>query len=70
MELLGDLVNGVMAIAKLNDFEAGALEAERLLGSEEHARELGFLVEAYAGGETGSGGKFRLHRVSSARRNP
>ena len=65
VELSGDLVNGVVAVAELNNFEAGPLQADRLLRCKEHARKLGLFVEADAGSEAWSGGEFRLHRISS-----
>ena len=68
VELFGDLVNGVVAVAELNNFEAGPLQAERLLRCKEHARELGLFVEMYPGSEAWSGAEFGLHRISSVAR--
>ena len=68
VELFGDLVNGVVAVAELNDFEARPLQAERLLRCKQQARKLSLFVETYAGSEAWSGGEFRLHRISSAAR--
>ena len=68
VELFGDLVNGVVAVAELNNFEARPLQAERLLRGKERARKFGLFVEAYAGSQAWSGGEFRLHRISSLAR--
>jgi len=61
-------VNGVVAVAELNNFEARPLQAERLLRGKERARKFGLFVEAYAGSQAWSGGEFRLHRISSLAR--
>lgn len=68
VELFGDLVNGVVAVAELNDFEARPLQAERLLRCKEQAGKLSLFVETYAGSEAWTGGESRLHRISSVAR--
>jgi hypothetical protein len=64
MKLFGDLLNGVLAIAELHDFQAGSIESQGALGHEQHTGLLGFFVEATAGCEAGGSGKCRLHHDS------
>ena len=68
VELFGDLVHGVVAVAELNNFEARPLEAERMLRCKEQPRKLSLFVETYAGSEARSGGESRLHRISGVAR--
>lgn len=65
MELFSNLLDGVVAVAELNDLEARPLQAQRLFRCEKHAGELRFFVQAHAGREAGSVCQFRLQAFSS-----
>src|SRR5262249_18331443 len=63
LEFSDDLLDGMITVAALNDFEAGAVEAEGAFWHEEHALLIVF-AEADAGGEAGVGVGVRVgHRV-------
>jgi hypothetical protein len=44
VELCGDLLNGVLAIAELNDFQTGTIESQGTLGHEQHSGLLRFFI--------------------------
>lgn len=54
LEFGDDFADGAFAVAALDDFEAGAVEAEGAFGHEEDLLVV-VLAEADAGGETGVG---------------
>ena len=56
-----DLLDGSLAVAALDDFEAWAIEAQGALGHEKDALALVF-AKADAGGEARFAGEFDAHR--------
>jgi len=64
LEFLGDLLNGALAIAELNDLKARAADAHASMGEEQLPRQLILVVEANSRGEPRCGRQFRFHRVS------
>jgi hypothetical protein len=44
VELCGDLLNGVLAIAELNDLQTGTVESQGTLGHEQHSGLLRFFI--------------------------
>jgi hypothetical protein len=60
-----DLLDGVLAVAALDDFEAGAEEAEGAFGHEEDALMVVF-TEADAGGQARDGGGIDRHWSASS----
>jgi len=68
LEFSDDLLDGMITVAALDDFQAGADEAEGAFWHEEHALLIVF-AEADAGGEAGFGVRIRVgHRVLLWRR--
>jgi hypothetical protein len=66
MKFFSDLLDGVLAVAELHDFQTRAIEAQGTLGHEQHARLLGLFIETTAGCKTGHGAEFGLHHDSLA----
>jgi len=68
LEFGDDLLDGVIAVAALDDFEAGAVETKGSFGHEEDALLVVF-AEANAGGEAGLGVGIRCHEQEHGNRN-
>src|SRR5208282_4794844 len=64
-----DLLNGVLAVAALDNFEAWAVQPQDSFGHQQHARWAGFFIQAASGRQSRAAIRQRLHPTSFAGRN-
>lgn len=62
LEFGNNLLDGVFAVAALDDFEAGAVEAQSAFRHEQRAGLLALFIHAAAGSEARTATRFDTHR--------
>src|SRR6267143_3835336 len=64
LQIHDDLLDSVLAVAALDNFETWAVQAQGALRHEQRARLLGFFIQAAAGSEARKAVEFRRHLKS------
>src|SRR3989449_4585800 len=64
LQIHDDLLDGVLAVAALDNFETWTVQAQGALRHEQRSRLLGFFIQAAAGSEARKAVEFRRHPKS------